>query len=305
MDKMKCRPGAPTSNTTVELGGILFGLPATPKAYCGLHMNTETSPLSMDETPTSQAFSTCPVHEMMIVRPSLEAHDQVFTGLSIVCERFTFADVEAKRLLAVLGGIKLLHVQKPPSVMDGHFVSDHRPFPRTSWTLHNLQRHTSILTEYHDLQAAFEIYREKKPLNVWQKNTLMTPLSLSGVTSTPFNVNRATVDWPSRGRSWSVFISAKSGTLKSCPTHMHTSWAKVPSFLYNSNWFKIRYGLWAGVPLSKAPCPNYSRLVCVQYRCIKVTGRSHIPWCVTIFQILILRIMCCYNMLTYAKKFTS
>lgn len=68
----------------------------------------------------------------MIVTPSLEAHDQGFTALPIVCERFTFADVEAKRRLAILGGIKLLHVQQPPGVMDGHFVSDHWPFPRTS-----------------------------------------------------------------------------------------------------------------------------------------------------------------------------
>lgn len=114
----------------------------------------------MDKTPTSQAFSTCPVHEL-IVRASLEAHDQVFTGVVIVCERFTFADVEAKRLIAILGGVKLLPVQQPPSVIDGHFVPDHWPFPRTSWTLHNLQRHASILTEHHVLQDAFEIYTKK------------------------------------------------------------------------------------------------------------------------------------------------
>lgn len=90
----------------------------------------------MDKTPTSQAFSTCPAHEMQ-VRPLLEPYDGIFKE-GLQQKQFTLVDTEAKRFLAIVSAVKLLPVQQPPSVMDSHFVPDHWSVSSVSWTLHNL-----------------------------------------------------------------------------------------------------------------------------------------------------------------------
>lgn len=136
---------------------------------------------------------------------------------------FTFADTEAKRLLAILSRVKLLPVQQPSSVMDTHFVSNHWLVSSMSWTLHDLWRQASILIECQVLQYALR-FVQKTHLKVWQQSTLMTPWSLLGVTSMPFAVNTAVVEWPSIGRSWSVVISARgvwrSRTAKEMKKHV-------------------------------------------------------------------------------------
>lgn len=100
------------------------------------------------------------------------------------------------------------------------------------WSLVGLQSvldvSQSVVTNVRFNRSFETFFSKKRHCNVWQKSTLTTPRSLLDVTSMPCAVNRAVVDWPSRGSSWAVAMSA-CGELSNIHAHAVIMLRKIAS----------------------------------------------------------------------------